>query len=392
MATTTGYRDTNTIESTILRRDIRQAILQYDQDITPLVVLSSQMNGGSVPTVNPKFEWYEEDREIRRDTSTTASTGPTTLAVTDGTRWNAEEVWVNVRTGEGFRVSSVSVNNVTVVPNLSGAGSVATLSGDEYLKIGVSKQEGDTSVVSHGGNPTNKFNYTQIFERTASMTRTAQNTSNYTNPQDWDFRLQRMIKEFKIDKEAAYLWGVAAARDTTGTHPRTLTRGIRSTVSTNVKNFNGTMTEAEFFDAFDAAFRYSNAQKVKFGLSGRTPVSVISSFPRGKLEVIQADQDDTFGLSVMKYRHAHGTLNLMTHNLFSDSTSSTGYSQEVLIVDMSSDGEQLVRERYLQNSDVQISQNVQENDRDGRKDKILGESGLETGLEKHHALWQNASA
>jgi hypothetical protein len=392
MAGTTGYRDTNTIESTILKRDIRSAILQYDQDVSPLLVLASQMNGGSVPTVNPKFEWYEEDREVRRDTSTTASTGPTTLAVTDGTRWNPEEVWVNVRTGEGFRVVSVATNNVTVVPNLSGAGSVATVSGDEYLKIGVSKMEGDTSVTAHAGNPTAKFNYTQIFERTASMTRTAQNTDNYTSPVDWEFRRQRMIKEFKIDKEAAYLWGVAAARDTTGTHPRTLTRGIRSTISTNVKNFSGTLTEAEFFDAFDAAFRYSNSQKVKFGLAGRTPVSVIGAFPRGKLEVIQADQNDTYGLSIMKYRHAHGTLNLMTHNLFSDSTSSTGYSQEVLIVDMSSDGQQLVRERYLQNSDVTISENVQENDRDGRKDKILCESGLETGLEKHHALWQNASA
>jgi hypothetical protein len=392
MAGTTGYRDTNTIESTILKRDIRSAILQYDQDVSPLLVLASQMNGGSVPTVNPKFEWYEEDREVRRDTSTTASTGPTTLAVTDGTRWNPEEVWVNVRTGEGFRVVSIATNNVTVVPNLSGAGSVATVSGDEYLKIGVSKMEGDTSVTAHAGNPTAKFNYTQIFERTASMTRTAQNTDNYTSPVDWEFRRQRMIKEFKIDKEAAYLWGVAAARDTTGTHPRTLTRGIRSTISTNVKNFSGTLTEAEFFDAFDAAFRYSNSQKVKFGLAGRTPVSVIGAFPRGKLEVIQADQNDTYGLSIMKYRHAHGTLNLMTHNLFSDSTSSTGYSQEVLIVDMSSDGQQLVRERYLQNSDVTISENVQENDRDGRKDKILCESGLETGLEKHHALWQNASA
>jgi hypothetical protein len=395
MAGTTGYRDTNTIESTILKRDIRSAILQYDQDITPLLVLSSKLNGGSVPTVNPKFEWYEEDRETRRDTSTTASTGPTTLAVSDGTRWNAEEVWVNVRTGEGFRVSSVSVNNVTVVPNLAGAGSVATVSGDEYLKVGVSKMEGDVSVTAHSGNPTAKFNYTQIFERTASATRTAQNTANYTSPVDWEFRRQRMIKEFKIDKEAAYLWGPGAARDTTGTHPRTLTRGVRASITTNVKDFGGTLTESEFFDAFDAAFRYSNASKVKFGLAGRTPVSVIGAFPRGKLEVIQSDNDDTFGLSIMKFKHAHGTLNLMTHNLFSDSPGQgtvAGYSTEVIILDMSSDGENLVREHYLQNSDVTITENVQENDRDGRKDKILCESGIETGLEKHHALWKGASA
>lgn len=389
MANTTGYRDTATVESTILARDIRAGILTYDPDVTPFLVLSSKLNGGSAETVNPKFEWYEEDREVRRDTSTTTGTG-TTLAVTDGTLWNPEEVWVNTRTGEGFRVVSISTNNVTVVRNLAGAGAVPCNSGDEYLKIGVSKMEGDTSVIAHSGNPTQKFNYTQIFERTASETRTAKNTANYTTPGDWERRRQRMIYEYKLDKEAAYLWGVAAARDTTGTHPRTLTRGIRSTIATNVKNFSGTMTEAEFFDAFDAAFRYSSPGNTKFGLAGRTPVSVIGGFPRGKLEVIDPNPD-TYGLSTMKYRHQHGTLNLMTHNLFNDSPGANGvagYSTEIIIVDMGSGGNSLVRERYLTNSDTMINENIQENDRDGRKDNVISESGLQTGLEKQHALWQ----
>src|SRR6478609_2301846 len=103
MAGTTGYRDTNTVESTTIQRDIRRTLLRYDQDLTPLLVLSANIGGGSKVTVNPKFEWYDRDREVRRDTSTTASTGPTTLAVTDGTRWHKDEVWVNTRTGEGFR-------------------------------------------------------------------------------------------------------------------------------------------------------------------------------------------------------------------------------------------------------------------------------------------------
>ena len=392
MAGTTGYRDTNTIESTILERDIRSTILEYDQNLTPLLVLSSKLNGGSAVTVNPKFEWYEEDREVRRDTSTTASTGPTTLAVGSGLNWHKDEVWRNTRTGEGFRVVSVSTNNVTVVPNLDGTGSVATLSGDEYLKVGVAKMEGDTELEAFAGNPTQRWNYTQIFERTYAMTRTLQNTGNYTNPEDWYFRAQKSMREFKLDKEAAYLWSPGPALDTTAAHPRRITRGIQPSITTNVKDFAGTVTEAEFWDGFDSAFRHSSGGNdggaVKFGFAGRTPVGVISGFPRGKLEVIQGDNDATYGLNVMKFRHNFGTLNLLTHNLFSDSTV---YANQILILDMGG-GETLVRERYLQNSDTKITENVQEPGRDGRKDKILCESGIELGLEKHHALWKNMGA
>lgn len=382
MATTTGYRDTNTVESTILARDIRRAILEYDKNLTPLLVISSNIGLGSQETENPKVEWYEEDREVRRDTSTTTGTG-TTLAVTDGTLWKPEEVWRNTRTGEGFRVVSVSVNNVTVARNLDAAGAVSCASGDEYIKVGVAKMEGDTEREAYGGNPTARFNYTQIFERTYAMTRTAQNTANYTQPHDWDQRARKAMAEFKMDKEMAYLFSPGPGLDATGAHPRRYMRGIHPSITTNVTDFGGTMTESEFWDKFDTAFRYGSNRKV--AVSGRTPINVIGAFPRGKLEVIQGDNDTTYGLDIMKYRHAHGTLNFLVHNLFNDSTV---YAKQVLIVDVQGDGgDSLVQERYLKDSDTQITENVQENGRDGRKDKILCESTLTLGLEKAHAKW-----
>src|SRR5688572_6481370 len=109
MAVVSGYRSTNTVESTILARDIQAQINEYDKNITPLVVLCEKMGGGARVTHNPKFEWYEEDREVRRDTTTTTGTG-TTVAVTDGTLFNANDIWRVTRTGEGMRVVSVSVN------------------------------------------------------------------------------------------------------------------------------------------------------------------------------------------------------------------------------------------------------------------------------------------
>jgi hypothetical protein len=385
MAVVSGYRSTNTVESTILARDIQAQINEYDKNITPLVVLSEKMGGGARVTHNPKFEWYEEDREVRRDTSTTTGTG-TTLAVTDGTLWNPEEIWRNTRTGEGFRVVSIATNDITVIRNLDASGAVACVSGDEYIKVGVAKMEGDTSVNAISGNPTAKFNYTQIFERTVAETGTMMNTDTYTQPGDWETRKRRMIQEYKIDQEMAYLWGPGAGLNTSGTHPRRVFRGLHPSVTTNVTDFGGTLTEAEFFSKFNVAFRYGS--KSKFGLSGRTPVDVISGFPRGKLEVINGSDTDTYGLDIMKFKHAHGTLNLITHNQF-DVSSSVYYSQ-VLILDMAGDGSNgtLIRRVYLQNRDTDIKENVQENDRDGRKDLIRGECGVQLGLEKSHALWK----
>jgi hypothetical protein len=387
MANTTGYRDTNTVESTILARDIRSAILEYDKNVTPLLVITSNIGVGSQETTNPKVEWYDEDREVRRDTSTTTGTG-TTLAVTDGTLWKPEEVWRNTRTGEGFRVVSVATNNVTVVRNIDAAGAVACVSGDEYLKVGVAKMEGDTEREAYGGNPTARFNYTQIFERTYAMTRTAQNTANYTAPHDWDRRARKAMSEFKMDKEMAYLFGPGPGLDVTGAHPRRYMRGLHPSITTNVTDFAGTMTESEFWDSYNTAFRYGSAQKI--AISGRTPISVISNFPRGKLEVVNGDNDNTYGLNIQKFRHNFGTLNFIPHNLFNDSTV---YAQQVLIVDVQGDGgDALVQERYLAGSDTQITENVQENGRDGRKDKILCESTITLGLEKAHSKWLTVGA
>jgi hypothetical protein len=212
------------------------------------------------------------------------------------------------------------------------------------------------------------------------------NTDIYTSPGDWEYRKRRMMDEYKLDQEMGYLWGPGAGLSTSGTHPRRVTRGLHPSITTNVTDFGGTLTEAEFFAKFNVAFRYGS--KSKFGFAGRTPVAVISGFPRGKLEVIQGDNDATYGLDIMKFRHAHGTLNLITHNQF-DVSSSTYYSQ-VMILDMAGDGSNgtLVRRVYLQNRDTYMEDNVQLPGTDGRQDLIRGECGVQLGLEKSHALWK----
>jgi hypothetical protein len=381
-----GSRGTGNVESGQRKVDIREDILRLDPDAAPLTVVSGRLD--SKPTENPEFKWFEDDRRTRRTTTTTTGTG-TAITVGTGALGNEHDIWRNTQTGENVRIQSVSGNVWTVV---RGASPVALTSGDEFLLVGSSQPEGDTSKPAISSNPTLSSNYTQIFRNTYEATRTWQQSGQYTRPDDWDHQARKAMLEHMLDKEAAFLWGVK--RETTsGAHPRRETGGAYHFITTNLEDTGGATTETEFFASFPDLFRHGS--KTKFGFGGRTAVSVITAYPRAKLEVIQADDDDTFGLSIMKYRTPLGTLNLVTHNLMSDST--TEYDKHVVVLDMVGDGQKLVRERYLTgggygDSTTHVNEHIEENNRDGRADEVLAEVGLEFGLEKAHGIYTDIAS
>lgn len=381
-----GSRGTGNVESGQRKVDIREDILRLDPDATPLTVVSARLD--SKPTENPEFKWFEDDRRTRRATTSTTGTG-TSITMSSGALFQEHDIWRNTQTGENVRVLSVNGNVVEVA---RGASPVALTSGDEFLLVGSSQPEGDTAKAPISANPTLVTNYTQIFRTPYEATRTWQQSGQYTRPADWDYQANKAMLEHKLDLEAAFLWGVK--RETTsGAHPRRETGGAYNFITTNLEDTGGATTEAEFFASFPDLFRHGS--KTKFGFGGRTAISVVTAYPRAKLEVIQADDDDTFGLSIMKYRTPLGTLNLVTHNLMSDST--TEYDKHIVVLDMVGDGQKLVRRRHLDgggygSSDTHVRENIQENDRDGRKDEVLSEVGLEFGIEEAHGIYTDIAS
>jgi hypothetical protein len=386
-----GARDTAVGTQALRKLDIRDEILKYDPDATPLTVITSRLN--SAATVNPEFKWYEKDRPTRRTTTTTTGTG-TTVAVPDLGFFQEHDIWRNTTTGENIRVVTVpgssGAGNITVV---RGASPVAFTSGDELLRVGVAQPEGDTSKEPKSRNETPKTNYTQIFRTPYAATRTWQQSETLLRRGDWEEIASDAWLEHMLDIEATALWGVA--RETlTGDHPRRETGGAYHFITTNVVDVGGAMTEAEFFAGFESLFRYSSSGRVKFAFSGGTPLSVVNGYARGKLEVVQADDDDTYGVSISKYRGPEGTLNFVRHQLMADSTE---YAKHILVLDLMGNDKSAPRKRYLTgggygDSDTHIRENIQEPDRDGRKDEILTEAGWEWGLEKRHGYYKNVTS
>jgi hypothetical protein len=378
----TGARGTGNITQSIRRVDMKEQVLELEPNSVPLTVLSSKL--GTEGTHNPEFSWVEDRLENRYDAINNGggySNSATSIVVDDGTKFAQHDLVKVTRTGELFRVTAVATNTLTVVRGIATGGTgVAMLDNDELVVVGSAQPEGDTSKAARSSNPVKVTNYTQILRKSFESTETLRHSDTFTKPNDWPRQASHAGIEHAKDLELTF-WHGKPSEDLTGSQPRRTTGGVFHYVTTNVTNAGGTLTEQEFFAGFSTLFRYGN-QRVKSAFASRLAVDVVNGFPRGKLEVSQADKDQTFGLNVMKYISPHGELNFMTHNLLEGNV----FGGVIAILDMS-----LIKKRPLSNSegsrDTAIYTDRQAPDADTKKSEYITEAGLEFGLEKAHGYF-----
>jgi hypothetical protein len=115
--------------------------------------------------------------------------------------------------------------------------------------------------------------------------------------------------------------------------------------------------------------RYGAKDRVMF--ASALVLGVLNNFAQGKLQLRQGE--DTYGLKVTNYVSPFGTLSAIYHPLFEGTT----YGGYAVALDMS-------QAKYcnLKGRDTLVRENIQENDRDGRKDELLTEAGVKLGFEK----------
>jgi hypothetical protein len=375
----TGPRNTGNISQSIRKVDMKEAVLELEPNAAPLQVLSSRL--GTNSTHNPEYSWQEDSRQPRYD-AVNGTTGTGSAIVVDNPSYFAEHDLVkNTRTGEVMRVLSVvaATSTVNFVRGVGGS-AVAVADNDELLVMGGAQPEGDTSKPARSGNPTKVTNYTQILRTPFESTETLIHSDTFTRPTDFQRSANKAGVEHNVSWEYVIWHGKPSELLTAGANPRRTTGGVFHYVSTNITDAGGAMTEAEFFGAFSAAFRYGNRQ-TKTAFASRLAVDVVNGFPRGKLETVQSDNDKTYGLAVQRFVSPHGTLNFVTHDLFEGSV----YGGYIVILDLS-----LVKSRPLANQegsrDTHIKRGIQANDADTLKHEYLTEKGLEFGLEKAHAI------
>src|SRR3990167_2205179 len=94
-------------------------------------------------------------------------------------------------------------------------------------------------------------------------------------------------------------------------------------------------------------------------------------------------KDKTYGITINQYMSTGREVMMVEHFLLenSDLNDLSGLAGYSIVLDM----EDIVM-RYIGPRVAELQTNIQENDRDGRRDQFLSEVGLEARLEKKHAL------
>jgi hypothetical protein len=375
MAIISGPRGSANVNQTLRKPDIADKIYLLQPDASPLTVLTRNLR--KQVTINPKYDWPEDDLDTRfAATSTTYTNSATSIVVAAGQGvYFAQHDLVKVpRTGEVFRVTAVATDTLTVVRGVgSGGTGVAMNSAEELLILGSAQPEGDTSKPARSGTATVQTNYTQIFRRPIEFTETYRNSQTWTGMGDWAYQKGKVGIEHRKDIEETFLFG-KSSEDTTGSQPRRTTGGALSYITTNVTAAGGTLSEASFFGALRSAFRYGSG--TKWGFASGLAVDVLNGYARSKVQIPEAGRD-TYGLNVVRYQSPHGTINLIRHWLLEGAT----YGGYLLILDAES-----VAYRYLQNRDSHVLEEIQAPDSDTRKDEWLGEVGFQLINEKQSAL------
>lgn len=364
-----GARGTANTGTNVLEPDYEANVAELEPNANPLLQLSKRMNKEN--SIQVKFNWFEKNPAARFDAINNGAgytSGNTALVVDNGAQWHADDIIRVTRTGENLRVVSVATNTVTVIRAI-GSTAAALLDNDELLSIGSAAQQGALSNTPHSNNLTEVFNYTQIFRRSVESTGTRMSSKDRTTPADWDRVLNEEGREYAKSIEYSAMFGHPAL-DTSGAQPRSYTGGWEHYCTQNASDVGGTMTEAELFASLRAPFRYTIGS-TKLALAAMLPVDIVNAFPRGKLELIQADNDSTYGLKLQQLVTPHGMLNFVTHPLMEGSV----YANQIWIVDVPSLGY-----RYLHGAngsrETGVRENIQARDLDGRRDEYLGECGF----------------
>lgn len=359
------------------KRDVFPSMLKLEPEAAPLTVLMGKARKRSA--TDPKVEWFELEPIPKQDLlgGAIASAGATTITVTNYKYFRSGDIILIMETGEQMLVTATPSTTTVSVTRAWGEVSAATAANGGKIRIMGNANEEDAlgrDVVSVQRAP--KFNYLGILREPFSISNTAKVTATFAGMDFEESAVEALLKHRK-DLEDMFLQG-QRYEDTSGTEPRRATRGIHRWISTNVVNVGGDLTEA-VLDAFlRRVFRYGSKGRVL--LAAPILTQALSGFAKDKLRISDVMQKK-FGMALEEYISPFGKVVIANHNLMTndDLQDFDGLAGTGLAVDISN-----VEMRHMEGRVTKRNENIQANDRDGRRDEYLTEAGLQVGLEKTH--------
>lgn len=405
-------------------------IAQLDPIRRPLLALLDRLGLEDCP--GPKFDWLEEDRMTAATTVNatqvvgTAIGGSSTIDVEEASIFKVNHVFFNVTgttagagTGQfAGLVTGVDETNNRITYTLLGAPSgtgIAPIAlpganltdNDELLVIGSSYPEFSSRPVPMAVQPTNQFNYVQMFRDTWAASDYMQATGLYG--EDEFARLGRRTVDRQMSDIEHALWlgirhvnsVVAATNYSSATQPQWKTGGVFQFIFTNdtiadtdlgnltYATYNTLVSPQMLYDPGNTFFGFSGSQ---FMLRIVTP-----GFMGGAgstLAPVTNEREMTseiFGLRIKRLMMAHGDVLLIPHyevfrrrETYTGGTPANrrGFEHAVLNMD-------LVAGYTLAGHGIgEIEQNIQSPGDSGRIDGSKSYVGLKLQNEARHGEYQ----
>lgn len=391
MGMATGVRDTSNL--TARKYDVADVISLLSVGEYPMLAILT--NAGKDPaskqgkalkkmeTSDAEFKWNEDEFGSREASTATGQTGKNIASTPDvdvasgqGARFAVGDIIQFVASKYTFEVTAISTDTLTLSDELGGATGSVDLSSLTVWIIGNANEEGGSLREIKGTTPVEKVGYTQIFRTPFGVTETSANTETLVKENDLEYQRRKKGIEHYVDIERAFWFGKKSKRTGGNGKPVRTTAGVIDTISTYATA--NVDTEAEFESWLEDVFRYGN--KEKYAFCSAQIITMINGFAKAKVEIVQSEK--TYGVMILKYVSAHGTLNLIKHDLFTG----TPYGNYAVAIDM-----ETATYRYLKNRDTKLLTDRQANDADEKLEEYLTEAGLQLEQEKRQAICSYAS-
>lgn len=198
------------------KRDLSDVINTVLQD-NP--VFTSLVNMDGVAT-NTKHEWLEDvvtPKSWTLDAAYTAADGAMTLVSTAGIKAGDILSFTEATGASTTLIAKVdSVDSVTAISiSVYGGSTDQNIADAATVKlVSRPKGEGTEAEADNGYEPGTNYNYTQIFDRTAKVSKTAESVKMYGLDQALDYQVQRQLQDLQYEIVNTIIFGRRVERGT----------------------------------------------------------------------------------------------------------------------------------------------------------------------------------
>lgn len=400
-----GLRDTSNFATNERPENWREMLLYlYPNGKLPLTALTAAMKESS--TDDPVFHWWEKALDDRRLALGASLNAPATqgtvqlitlVAGSNAMTFVQNDILVVEQTDEQLLVYSDPTSNTAVYVVRGWAGTTPTAVtyngagvNPNLLGIGSAFEEGSLAPTGVNYDPTERYNYTQIFRRTLEITRTAAKSRLRTVPAVKEAR-RECLEYIGVDMERAFWLGIRSASVRNSKPVRTSAGIYNQMSSANIINIGGASGAVDMVTLeanMQLLFCEGSSEKTVF--CGNKLLSALQQTCRKNAQYTITGGEKEFGMKVTRLTCPFGDLVFKTHPLFTQNTGGTtggvkyfGMNTSAFIVDMAE-----IEYRYLKESDLAYEGDLAAVGQDALKAGYKGECGIELHHPSTHFLWQ----